>query len=133
MKRYKTEDQSSKRLDRISEAYQKGISQILHDQIRDPRLEGVFVTNVVITPDLRLAKVYFDMRGGALRADEAIRGFEKSKGFLKRELANVVRIKYMPDLKFYYDESLDVQRKIDELFEKIESEEESTDEESQEN
>jgi len=118
----------SKRIDRMCDAYQKELSEILHFRVRDPRLEGVYITNVVFTPDLRLAKIYFEILGGRTREHEVIQGFEKSKGYLKRELSSRVKIKYAPDLKFYYDESKEVKEKIDELFHQIDEENEKSEE-----
>lgn len=112
------------RCDRVSEAYMNELLQILRNEVRDPRLEGAFVTNVVFTPDLRLAKVYFNLSGGRVREKEALKGFDRCKGFLRKTLSDRVRLKFAPDLKFYYDESFEVQEKIDELFEKIEQDNE---------
>ncbi len=50
---------ANKRMDRVAEAYQHALSEILCYKIRDPRLVAVSVTNVVFTPDLSLAKIYF--------------------------------------------------------------------------
>jgi len=111
---------SNKRSDRLSEAYLKELSEILRGQVRDPSLSGVYVTHVVFTPDLRLAKVYFNVSGGRVREDEVIQGFERSKGFIKRELSRRVNIKYTPDIKFYYDDSQEVKKRIEQLFEEIE-------------
>lgn len=123
----------NKRSARLSEAYLKEVANIVHSEIRDPRLSGVYVTQVVFTPDLRLAKVYFNVSGGRLREEEVIQGFERSKGFLKRELNRRINIKYAPDLKFYYDESSEVKAEIDRLFDQIESEpDESEPDESKE-
>lgn len=112
----------NKRSERLSEAYLKELSDILHRQVRDPLLTGVTVTKVVFTPDLRLAKVYFNVSGKRVREREVIEGFERSKGFLKRELANRVQMKYSPDIKFYYDDSFEVKKQIDQLFQEIERE-----------
>lgn len=109
----------NKRLNRVSEAYQREIAQMLCTEMRDPRLSGVWVTRVVFAPDLRLAKIYFNASGGRVREEEIIEGFERSKGFLRHELAQRVRLKFAPELKFYYDESAEVVERIDELFQQI--------------
>lgn len=111
---------SNKRIERLSEAYLKELSEILHHQVRDPCLSGVYITQVVFSPDLRLAKIYFNVSGGRVREQEVIKGFERSKGYLRRELANRVTIKYSPDIKFYFDDSFEVKNKIDQLFKEIE-------------
>jgi len=110
----------SKRLQRVSEAYQHELSQILHLDVRNPSLAGVYITNVVFTPDLRLAKIYFNISGGRVREEEVLEGFARSKSYFRRELAQRVQLKYAPDLKFYFDESLEIKERMDELFKEIE-------------
>lgn len=116
----------TKRMLRVAEAYQKEITQVLHRDVRDPRLNGVTVTHVIFTPDLRLAKIYFDVAGGRVREKEVLSGFEHSKGFLRRELSQRVRIKFTPDLKFYFDDSVEVNNRMDELFRTIEDQRHET-------
>ena len=111
---------------RVAEAYQKEITEVLHRDVRDPRLNGVSVTQVIFTPDLRLAKVYFTVSGGRVREKEVLDGFEHSKGFLRRELSQRVRIKFSPDLKFYFDDSVEVNNRMDELFRAIEDQRHET-------
>lgn len=123
-------ESNGKRLARLSEAYMKELSQLILYSIRDQRLKGVYITHVVFTPDLRLAKAYFHVDGGRVREQEVIDGFESSKGFIKRELNTRVNMKYAPDIKFYYDETDDVQQQIDRLFDQITP---ATDEKIQEN
>jgi ribosome-binding factor A len=113
------EKNDNKRLNRVSEAYQHELAQMLHLEVRDPRLAGVWITRVKFTPDLRLAKVYFNVDGGRVREEEVLYGFERSKGFLRHELAQRVQLKFAPELKFYYDESAEVGERLDELFRQI--------------
>ncbi|MBU0504465.1 MAG: 30S ribosome-binding factor RbfA [bacterium] len=104
---------------RIEEAYQKEILNIITYSVRDPRLRGVSITQVVFTPDLRLAKIYYDVPEGRDRIIEINKGFAKSKGFIKKALSQKVKIKYMPDIKFYFDETAQVKDNIDQLFDEI--------------
>ncbi len=115
----KEKEFSGKRTARLSEAYMKELSQMVLYNIRDPRLTGVYITHVLFTPDLRLAKVYFHVDGGRVREKEVIEGFESSKGYIKRELNTRVNIKYAPDIKFYYDDTDEMQEQIDQLFGQI--------------
>ncbi|EKD51836.1 MAG: hypothetical protein ACD_62C00170G0010 [uncultured bacterium] len=108
-----------KRQNRISQAYQKELTSILLYEVRDPRLDGLCVTDVVITPDLRLAKVYYDIPGGRERVVAVEKGFQKAKGYIKKELARRVNIKYMPDLVFYFDETAALQERVDQLFAEV--------------
>ena len=108
------------RLERAASSYEKELVQILLFETRDPRLADVSVTRVVFTPDMRTAKVYFRPSGGRVREKEVLDGFEHSKGYLKGELARRVRSKFVPDLKFYYDESVEERDRLDELFHQLE-------------
>ncbi len=117
---------STKRIERLAEAYKQGLSELLLLELRDPRLAGVYLTRVVFTPDLRLAKVYFNVNGGRVRAPDVVDGFQHSKGFLKREMSERVQMKFAPDIKFYYDESGEMQDQIDSLFRQIQQEGEKT-------
>lgn len=111
---------NSKRMQRLCEAYKKELSQIILYEMRDPRLHGAYITTVVFTPDLRLAKIYFNASGGRVREPEILEGFESSKGFLRRELSDRVEMKFSPDLKFYFDESSEEKDRIDRLFDQLE-------------
>lgn len=121
------EKTESKRLHRAAEAYQHELAQILLTEVRDPRLSGVWVTRVVFTPDLRLAKIYFNISGGRVREDEVLQGFERSTSFFRHELAQRVQLKYAPELKFYFDESVEMTERMDELFKKIADERDGKD------
>ena len=65
--------------------------------------------------DLRIAKVYFSTAGDEASRKAVQEGFEKARGFLKRELAQRLELRYMPDLNFYYDESIDYGARIEQL------------------
>ena len=103
------------RSDRVSGLIQQVLSEILKKDIGDPRLKMATITEVEVSRDLRLARVYFTTPGGKQKKDEALKGFNSARGFIKRVLANEIDLKYMPDLKFIYDESLEYGAHIDEL------------------
>ena len=105
------------RSDRVSGLIQKVLSEILKRDIGDPRLKMATITDVEVTRDLKLARIYFTTPGDKRKKDEAIKGFSSARGFIKRILANEIDLKYMPDLKFIYDNSLEYGAHIDELIE----------------
>ena len=86
-------------------------------EARDPRLAGVTITGVDVTPDLLLARVYFTVLGDKDAQQEALVGFERAGGFLRTELAGRVRLRFVPELDFKLDKSADYGRRIDELLE----------------
>jgi ribosome-binding factor A len=103
------------RSDRVSGLIQQVLSEILKRDIGDPRLKMATVTEVEVSRDLKLARIYFTTPGGKQKKDEAIKGFNSARGFIKRILAQEIDIKYMPDIKFFYDDSLEYGAHIDEL------------------
>ncbi|MEJ2170293.1 MAG: 30S ribosome-binding factor RbfA, partial [Desulfobacterales bacterium] len=87
--------------------------------IRDPRLMMTTITRVKMSPDLKLARIYFSIYGGSSKSEAAAMGFESARGFIKRSLARRLGLRYMPDLKFFYDDSLDYSFRIEKLLKKI--------------
>jgi ribosome-binding factor A len=110
------------RADRISGQIQKVLSDILKKNIRDPRLKMATITGVKLSRDLRLARIYFTTSGGSQKKEAAIKGFNSAYGFIKRTLAHQLGLKYMPEIKFFYDESLDYGAHIDQLLRSVKSE-----------
>jgi len=103
------------RSDRVSGLIQKVLSEILKRDIGDPRLKMATITEVEVSRDLKLARIYFTAPGGRQEKDAAIKGFNSARGFIKRILAHEIDLKYMPDIKFFYDDSLEYGAHIDEL------------------
>ncbi len=109
------------RSERVSGQIQKTLSDLLKKKIKDPRLSSVTITGVRMTPDLKLAYIYFSTLDGEKRKSEILKGFSSSLGFLKRNLARELDLRYVPALKFFYDESFDYGAHIDSVLKSIES------------
>ncbi len=110
------------RADRVGGLIQKVLSNILKKNISDPRLKTATITDVKVSRNLKQARIYFTTSGGVQKKGDAIKGFSSAHGFIKRTLAHELGLKYMPDIKFFYDESLEYGTHIDELLEIIKSE-----------
>lgn len=109
------------RADRVGGLIQKVLSNILNKNIRDPRLKMATITSVKVSRDLKQARIYFTTSGGIQKKDDTIEGFNSAHGFIKRTLAHELDLRYMPHLKFFYDESLEYGARIDELIESTKS------------
>lgn len=110
------------RAERVGEQLLQEISQLLLQDLSDPRLDQVVVTGVQMTRDLRIARAYFSVSGGPDRIERALKGFESAKGFIKRELAGRLDLRYMPDIQFFYDESFDTGERIERILKTIKAE-----------
>ena len=84
------------------------------EDLDDPRLRGVTLSRVDVSPDLRNATVLVNLPAGA-DSHEALRALARASGRLRRRLSARVRLKYMPSLRFEYDSSLDRVDRIDRL------------------
>ena len=103
------------RSDRVSGQIQKVLSEILLKKIKDPRLKNASITDVKLSRDLRIARIYFVISGNKKNIEAVLEGFNSAVGYVKRTLARQLGLRYMPDLKFFYDESFDYGSQIDEV------------------
>jgi len=107
------------RSDRVSGQIQKILSEILLKKIKDPRLENASITDVKMSRDLRIARIYFVTSGNTKSMEEAVEGFKSALGYVKRILARQLGLRYMPDLKFFYDESFEYGSQIDKVLKAV--------------
>lgn len=107
------------RSDRVSGQIQKVLSEILLKKVKDPRLENASITDVKMSRDLRIARIYFVASGNKKSMEEAEEGFKSALGYVKRTLARQLGLRYMPDLKFFYDESFDYGSQIDKVLKAV--------------
>ncbi|WP_447600913.1 30S ribosome-binding factor RbfA [Nitrospira sp. Nam80] len=92
-----------KRAERVADQIRMEVADILMRRIKDPRVRSVTVTDVELTSDLRLARVYVT----TMERDEAERqvfdGLAKASGFIRAELGKRLSLRYLPDLSFIKD------------------------------
>ncbi len=113
-----------KRKDRVASEIKKAVSQILEIESGNEQLKSITLTDVEMTQDLRIAKIYVSSSLGELSHEATLNTLRNATGFIKRSLAKRVRLKYMPKLIFEYDESIDYGFKIDEILKEIKKEDE---------
>ncbi len=107
-------------MERVNTLMQREISELIQRELRDPRLdEFVSVTEVAVSPDLRYAKVFVSSIGGQQKESQILGALNSASGFLRSELAKKVRLRRMPELHFYWDNSIEkgdrILRLIDEV------------------
>ena len=110
---------SNQRLTRLNEQFRREIMEILVRDVRDPRIQDVVVTGVEVTSDLWMAKVYVQASGTRKNKAEALEGLEAAQGFIRRSLANVMRIRRTPELRFLEDKTFTYVQNIEEVLEEI--------------
>ena len=111
------------RSDRVGGQIQKVLSDILLRRVKDPRLKSASITGVKMSRDLRIARVYFITSDKKHSVDKTIEGFKSAVGYVKFKLASELGLRYMPELKFFYDESFEYGVRIDKILSRIHDEE----------
>ena len=112
----------SRRTDRMCGQLLKEISSSVIHVVKDPRIRNVTFTRVEITSDLRKAYVFYSVLGEQQQQEEASQGLESAKGIIKRELGHRLSLRYMPDLEFTFDPSIQHAEHIQKLLRDIEIE-----------
>lgn len=107
------------RSDRVCGQIHKVLSDVLLKRIKDPRLKSATITDVKMSRDLRIARIYFTTAGNKKSVEEAIEGFKSAIGYVKRTLAGQLGLRYMPELRFFYDESFDYGSHIDKILKDV--------------
>ncbi len=105
---------------RMSDRIHQILSALLLREVADPRLRGVTVTEVELDPELVVAKIYVSALGDESREQDVMRGLQRAKGFLRRQLAKRIRLRTTPELFFFWDYTLDQAERINQIISKLE-------------
>lgn len=110
------------RSERVGELLVELISDLLRREIRDPRVRTVALTGVKVSKDLRNARVYFNLLGGSGNRAEALAGLKSATGYIRSKVGKQLKLRFVPTLEFFYDETEDEARRIDDLLKLVEPE-----------
>ena len=110
----------SRRTDRINGLLRQEISRLLSRDLNDPRLSGVVsITRVETSSDLRVSRVYVSVLGGSDDKDSVLKGISSAGGFIRREMRDRLSLRYIPDLRFALDESMEEAQQIQRLMDHL--------------
>ena len=104
-----------RRAERVGHLVQAELGRLFLRGTNDPRLHGVTVTGVRMTPDLRLARVYVRVLEGSAARDEVLRALGRAARFLRGEVGRALGLRVSPELRFEYDTTPDTARRVDDL------------------
>jgi ribosome-binding factor A len=94
------------RQQRLGAQIQRSLSELLRFETKDPALSEVSLTSVDLSKDLGVARVYFSMLHPDDDVAPAQRGLERAAGFRRAKLVMVIKIRYVPQLRFVHDDSI---------------------------
>ena len=115
------------RIDRVRQELRHQISLIVQQELNDPRIGFVTITNVTVTADLQHARVFFSILGDESSAEAAKEGLNSAAGFVRRLIGQRMRMKFTPHIEFVYDEQNSPQSPIEDIIDKIHKEKEAGD------
>ena len=106
------------RTDRIAEEIKKVISEMIQNELKDPRVKGLIsITKTLITKDLKYCKIYISVLGADKK--EVLEGIKSGAGYMRKELGNRIEIRILPELQFIIDDSLEYGAHIDQVIKEI--------------
>ena len=111
------------RQERLGELIAAELSDLLRTRVKDPRVGFASITHVEVSGDLRHAKIFVSVMGNAEEQAETMKALRHASGFLRHELATRIVLRYMPELVFKLDTSIEEGARILALIQQIEQEE----------
>jgi len=112
----------SGRLKRVNQLLKEEISQIIQKELDNPSIGFVTVTKVDINHDLSIAKVYISVMEKNERKQDTLKALNNASSYIKKLLGARIKLRYMPEVKFFEDKSIDEGLKLQRLFRKIDTE-----------
>jgi len=111
------------RVGRVAQEILKEVNDILLNTVRDPRVNGITITDVDLTGDLQQATIFYS----TLETDEETKketqtGLDKATGLIRKELGGRLTTYHTPELEFKRDESVEYGNRIDELLNELKNE-----------
>ncbi len=113
-----------RRADRVSGQLEEEIGRLIQRELKDPRIGFVSITKVVLSRDLRYAKVFFSTYGDEAAKQRSLEGLHSALGFIRGELGRRLTLRYMPELEFRIDESMEYAFHIEEIIHQLKKEQE---------
>ncbi len=110
------------RTERVGEQVRNEIAELLTFAVRDPGIGFITITRVRVTPDLQQARVYYTTMGDEKARRETQRGLERARPMIRRHLGRRMRLRRVPELQFFFDESVGRQDRIEQILRDLEQE-----------
>jgi len=111
------------RVDRVAELIKEEVSRIIREDVNDPRIGFVSITNVDLSPDLENAKIHISILGNEKNKIEGMAGLHSATSFIRGKLGHLLTTRSVPELKFVRDDSLERGSRVLGIISKLEKEE----------
>jgi ribosome-binding factor A len=116
------------RLKRINDQMQRILTMLLETKVHDPRVQGAYITDVSVDRELDYANIYVSSLEG--ESEEILEGLRSASGFLRYTLSQEIKLRVMPQLRFFWDDTPEKADRVEALLAQIREEREESTEES---
>jgi len=113
---------SANRPERVGEAIRDELSQLLARDVHDPGIGFITLTRVAVTTDLQLARVYYTSLGDEKARTATAKALTRATPFLRRQIGARIRLRRVPELTFFYDESIAHTDRIEQILQDLKAE-----------
>jgi ribosome-binding factor A len=110
------------RASRVGDQIQAELASLLTRAVHDPGIGFLTITQVKLTPDLQQARVYYTSIGDDKAKRESARALDRATPFLRRQVGQRLRLKRVPELTFFYDESIEQGDRVERILQELKTE-----------
>ena len=109
----------NRRINRYADSIKRSLSSIIEFKLNDPKRGFITLTRVKVSPDLKIATIYYTVLGDETQKEQTQVVLKKSIQFLRSELKPYITSRWLPELRFFYDDSMERADRINELIKQI--------------
>lgn len=120
----------NRRLNRYADLIKRTLGSVIELKLKDPRKGFITLTRVKVSADLKIATVYYTVLGDEIQKEETKQVLKRSIPFLRSELKPYITSRWLPDLRFFYDDTMERADRINKLLKQIENDTHSAKEQS---
>lgn len=102
---------------RVADQIQRELPELIRQEVKDPRVGMLTITEVEVNRDMEFAKVFFTTLGGQPEHDACLQGLQRASGFLRSQLSHRMQLRVVPKLTFVYDRSVEYGMQLSHLIE----------------
>ena len=107
------------RIERVAQLIKEEISQIIHDELKDPRIGFITITRVELSADCQHTKVYFSVLGSETDSQKAFNALQNATGFIRKLIGDRVKLRYTPEIVFKLDKGIGYSTHISEMLDRL--------------
>ena len=110
------------RPDKVGEQIRIELSGLIARDVHDPGIGFITLTRVSVTPDLQIARIYYTSLGDEKAQKETGKALQRASPFLRRQIAQRVRLRRVPELEFFYDKSVAQYDRVEQILQELKAE-----------